>query len=107
MQMTTDMNRRAMGCGYEPPLRFRLPLWTPDAFPDKSPDICAGYLVRLPEVLEVARAYNHWSKGELASFTLGPPHEQLSIGLEILAGSINELECARMKPASLGGLGHG
>ncbi|HEY1813018.1 MAG TPA: hypothetical protein VGG74_11795 [Kofleriaceae bacterium] len=103
------MTRRSMGCGFLPPLEARLPSWRPRAFPDESGagDVCAGYLVRLPEVIEAARAYTHWSNGELAAFCGSLPPELLVISIEIIAGSIAELNVATMKPASQGGLGSG
>ena len=30
-----------------------------------DPEICPGYLVALPEVLDAFRAHLHWSKGQL------------------------------------------
>lgn len=106
MQTNTEATRREMGCGFAPPLERRLPAWRPSAFEVSKDDdgSCAGYLVRLPQVIEVARAYSHWQYGELAAFCDGPPSELLLIGLEILSGSIAELNQAILTPASKGGL---
>lgn len=107
MEMNSDMTRREMGCGYLPPLERRLPLWQPPGWPDDPPSACAGYLVRLPQVVEVARGFAHWSKGELAAFAGANPNELFVIGLEILNGSVSDLNVAVMTPASKGGLGSG
>lgn len=113
-QMNDVETRQAMKCGYEPPVAVRLPIWTPRAFPLPPPDegsdeswpsTCAGYTVRLPEVIEAARARVHWGKGQLEAFCGGAqPSEQLVIAIEILEGSSSELQSANMTPEAEGGL---
>lgn len=121
MKANHETTRREMGCGFLPPLspRRRLPVWRPSALayagdqqPSENEDVllaratCAGYLVRLPQVVEVARAHNHWHKGELATFCgRDAPSELLLMSVEILAGSVSDLNLALMTPASKGGLG--
>ena len=61
--------------------------------------ICPGYLCDLPEVIEVARAHLHWSKGSLHSFCRGEqPGDSLLYGIEVFEGALNSLSSWLMKP---------
>ncbi len=107
MQINNLETRQGMGCGYEPPVEHAI-TWRPPAFPsDETITTCAGYTVRLPEVIEAARARVHWTKGELESFVEGRPHENLLIAIEILEGSAGELQVASVTPIGEGGLSKG
>lgn len=110
-EMNDVETRQSMGCGYEPPIELRLPLWTPRAFklPERRddslwPSTCVGYTANLPEVIEAARARVHWNKGQLEAFLGGPATEQTMIAIEILEGSSNELQLAGVTPEAEGGL---
>jgi hypothetical protein len=56
-------------------------------------EICPGYLISLPQVIEVARARVHWQKGLLKERYEGEELTGLVFdGLELLEGYISELE---------------
>lgn len=86
--------RVSIGCGYEPPSPGAA-TWSHRS--GRSSDVCAGYLVRLPEAVEVARARLHWTHGELRSFTRGEPSEKLVESIEVLDGEIHDVEAYVMK----------
>lgn len=87
--------RQTLGCGYEPVaadelsrlVRIMEPLGS-----DIKPTTCPGFTTRLPEVIEIARARLHWSKGELTSFCSGQARGALLAGIEILEGATNETQ---------------
>ncbi len=85
--------REGVGCPYERPNPHARP-WQPsnlDSMHSGEFTICPGYTTRLPEVIEVARARLHWSKGSLLTFCGGEqPSEMLNVCIEILEGSTNE-----------------
>lgn len=115
-KLNNSDTRQAMGCGYEPalPAEKLQPLWLPQGFrppepnedgePVQFPTVCPGYTVRLPEVIEIARARMHWLKGELSNFCDDKPVEMLMIGIEIMDASATDLHNAHMTPQSAGGL---
>lgn len=76
-KMSTDqLQRMSMGCGYEPPAngRVHLTVWQPPpgAAGYRGPELtaCPGYTCNLPEVVEIALAHVHWSKGNAAILSL-------------------------------------
>lgn len=106
MQANPTTQRQAMGCGYEAPLPDAI-TWTPEGLKlreDERLHFCAGYTVRLPEVLEVARGRIHWDKGNLREYCDGKPSEAMLLGVEVLEASAHELQNALMTPKSEGGL---
>lgn len=59
---------------------------------DGEEKLCAGYVCRLPEVIEAARARMHWEKGALVSFCGGQqPSDHLLEAIEIFNHSVAEL----------------
>jgi hypothetical protein len=103
--------RQTMGCGYEPP--------SPDADPWEHLDrklesyerdddgrlrlpVCPGYLCKLPEVYETARARVHWEKGALRDFCGGTPSDHLLTAVEILDAAVSAFQAWSMKPAEEG-----
>lgn len=102
----TRSARRAIACGYEVESAGAL-AWDHRVHKGNAPAVCAGYTCKLPEVVEIARAYAHWENGSIESFCDGAPPELVQIALEVLAGSVREIERARLTPASKGGLAEG
>lgn len=105
---TTAQERSVMACGFEPPPPSAQP-WAPPglSWPDKpdgaqgGPSVCAGYSTTLPEVREVTRAHVHWAdgRGTLRDRYGGQdPTEVLLDGLELLQGSIWELDAWLTRP---------
>jgi len=82
--------RQFMACGYE------LPVEGASAWQHRSgeavTDTCPGYLVNLPEVIEGARARNHWKHGSLRDFCEGQPSEGILQAVEIIDGAAHEVE---------------
>jgi hypothetical protein len=103
--------RQYLGCGYEPVLDVAtmcIPVtpWTHQGFSGEPATVCPGYTCSLPEVLEVARARLHWSKGQLVLFTGGDmPSANLLRGIEILDGESHRVEAWLMTPKEKGGGG--
>lgn len=94
-KLTRDQ-RRDLACGYEKPLSGAAPWYPPFAeklgYQHKLPTACAGYLTRLPEVTEVARAHLHWTKGQLEAFCgKDEPSPLLLLGIEILEGEMSRV----------------
>lgn len=90
----SDEARARIGCGHLPPRKDAAP-WMHRS--GKTSDVCAGYLARLPEVVEIARARLHWTHGELRSFTRTAPTENLVDCIEVLDGESHDLEAYVMK----------
>lgn len=89
-----------MGCGWEPRVEGAVTWWPRDALAeDEPPDTCIGYLIRLPEVQEAARAMVHWERGTLSERFAGA---EITTGLldvlETIHRSTNELEAHAAKP---------
>jgi hypothetical protein len=58
--------RRAMGCGWiTVPDEERTSVWRHPSDEDDAPTTCAGYTTQLPDVVEIASAYQHWKNGAL------------------------------------------
>lgn len=116
MRTTPAEARRMMRCGYEDPPPPHLDAlaqgWTHPAIePPKIadgeawPPVCVGYATKMPEVLEVVRARRHWDKGELASFCGDDsPSDDFLAAIEILDGSVKELELWAMQPPEKRGI---
>lgn len=107
MQTSATIYRQSIGCGYEPPAprEVHVIVHVPRGWKHERPEVCPGYTTKLPEVIEVARARLHWSKGALAVALDGEPaHDMLLVGIELLESSSNECENLRMTPAKEGGL---
>lgn len=110
MQANPALTRQAMACGYLPPVESSrsLPV-VPWSFPmiakdAPKPTICVGYLQRLPELHEIARARLHWSKGSISAFTGNEPvSEELLIGIEVLDSSSRSVEDWRVTKKEEGG----
>jgi hypothetical protein len=117
MQTMDEITRQMLGCGWAPPpapeLRAHVDAPAPllfrptrDALGARVVNVCPGYLVALPEVIEIARAYVHWGKGHLLEFFGGrQPGEAVLVGIEILNGAVGELTTARATPRDQGGIG--
>lgn len=115
MRINTEQTRQLLGCGWAPipPERLRpfvsVPtplLYQPlrDDNGEPLPRECPGYVTRLPEVVEIARA-KFW-KDDLHSFCGGDlPTEALMLGIEVLQAAQNEFDSARMTPSDKGGIG--
>lgn len=91
--------RQMMGCGFEDPIEGATTWWPRDGLEDDPPDVCIGYLMRLPEVRETARAMIHWERGTLSERFMGAEiSTALLDALEALHGSGRELEAWLSKP---------
>lgn len=101
--------RQLLGCAYTPPPAGRLSSfvkpWQGLGYSGDEPSVCPGYTTQLPEVIEIARARLHWSKGSLAAFCPGEPPSALLIGIEILEGAVCELIDWKSTPKAQGGGG--
>jgi len=87
-----------MGCGWEPSVEGATTWWPRDALDDDPPDTCIGYLIRLPELQEAARAMIHWERGTLRERFGGlEPTGALLDVLETIHRSANELEAHTLR----------
>lgn len=84
------LNRQLMGCGYAPPPPAPIKAEPSVACGYNGPDltVCPGYSTSLPEVIEVAKAHAHWSKGALRVDDVESP---MANALLILEGANNIL----------------
>lgn len=82
--------RASIGCGYEREVERSI-AWSHRSG-KCAPATCAGYLVRLPEVIEAARARLHWSKGSLRDFCASQPSENILLAVEIVESAAGEVE---------------
>lgn len=94
MAKTSQIDRQAMGCGYEPRVEGARG-WMHEGYTDEPPTTCPGYTTKLPEVVEINRARLHWAKGSIREFCGGEPTENIKRGVEILEGAANEANCWR------------
>lgn len=104
--MTNQMQRRALGCGYEPRReRVHLTMWQPPTSNGKvgydgpEPTVCAGYTTSLPEVIETALARMHWLKGNVPLVHDSDLHD----ALVILDSAYNAVQHWALVPVSEGG----
>ncbi len=109
MQTMTEDQRQLMGCGLLPPpaesRRRYLQIWNGGSLPNykgPEPTVCPGYSTSLPEVIEVARAHRHWSKGNY-QVAGREPNDPLVISIEILDGATNEFQAWSMTSTKDGG----
>lgn len=71
IRRTNEKTRALQGCGWLPKEDRGDQFVQPDGFP--QPTICPGYSIRLPEVLEVARARAWRKDGQLRELYDGKP----------------------------------
>lgn len=105
-----QLQRQSLGCGYEPPLpegAVRLATWKPSTamFRGAEPTTCAGYSVRLPEVVEAQKARVHWSTGNLARAIGDGEIEELLDLITIVEGASNDVQRWALTPSADGGGG--
>lgn len=114
--------RQLLGCGWEPapapqlrpfvrapipegaerpPLPDDHPIDRP---PPPWPTVCPGYSTSLPETIEIARAWNHWTKGSLRDFCGSRPAVAIVEGVELFDAWVNDLKTKLVTPRSKGGL---
>jgi len=92
--------RRNLGCGYEPALDGARPWQAPIEAGVDEWSVCPGYTTSLPETIDVARAWLHWSKGELVAFCDGRACPSLVSGIEIMAGTMSSFEGYSMRESA-------
>lgn len=111
MDNLTPDQRQMFGCGYEPPpadnLRPFVGIPRPEGYSDDEPTVCPGYSTSLPETIEIARGWLHWTKGALREYTGGQPTVAMVAGIEVLSGASSDCERYWMTPRSKGGGGEG
>lgn len=101
MRTTTQQDRQLAACGREPPpanprLLPMVQAWSPQSYSGPPPATCPGYTCNLPEVIEIARARLHWSKGALDTFVGDPVPDEMLLGIEVLEGAQNEADAWAM-----------
>jgi hypothetical protein len=105
---TTQQSRQQLGCGFEPLPGENMPKpipWIGCGYDGARPPVCSGYTTKMPEVIEAARAWRHWNKGELLSFTRTEPARPLTDSIEIFDNAVSECQAWQMKPKAEGGGG--
>lgn len=114
MAINNEQTRQTFGCGWAPIPPALLRPWikvpTPlkfepmrDADGERLVDVCPGYLVTLPEVVEISQA-RFW-KHDLRSFCEDElPTRALMLGVQVLEGAVNEVNDAKMTKREQGGL---
>ena len=107
--------RQSMGCAYEPvaPPAIYVATWDhegrkhcSDEYSDTGEQllkVCPGYLISLPEVIDVARAQRHWTHGELTSYCRGMARDEMLTGIEIFDGAMTAMTNWTMTPRKDGG----
>lgn len=71
MKANPEIVRQSLGCAYAPTTDL-VPIqpWRPaEGYRGPEPTVCPNYTTNLPEVIEAARAWFHWEKGQLEHFT--------------------------------------
>lgn len=86
--------RRAIRCGWES-VSDSGRAWHPFKLGGPPLTVCAGYTSQMPDVVDVARAFLHWEKGQLQLRNPDPP-PQLLDGIEILSMEINAQQAAEL-----------
>jgi hypothetical protein len=97
--------RQSWGCGYEVanPAVPVVP-WDHVGRTGPRPSTCAGYTTNLPEVIEVARLFRHWSKGSIDSALRGDEfHEHTQQAIEIFEGAVSATESYLIRARHEGG----
>lgn len=108
MQGTTEIHRRALGCGHLPAAPSFVPVmpWQPSGMQGERLKLCAGYTARLPEVEEISRLRMHWKGASLGIVLRGERlADHAQAGIEIMEGQVSRLERYLMTPKSEGGGG--
>jgi hypothetical protein len=106
MRTLPKQMRQQMACGYEvaAPPGIEAQAWSGLGYKGPAPATCPGYTTTLPEVIEVARAWRWWDKGELARFVRGDEvSDDLILGIDVFEGAVRELERWLLTPADRGG----
>jgi len=76
----------------------------PPEFDGERPDVCPGYLVQLPQVIEAARAHGWRKDGALRDFYDGEPLTPLAkLSIDIIGGALREVEQHRIRKSQNGG----
>ena len=85
--------RASWNCGLMAPDERTGPGFPSPAHWGKLSDICPGYLITLPTVIETARAKMHWDKGLLKERYEDESLTGVALDcIEVLAGAIAEAE---------------
>jgi len=85
--------RARWNCGFLTPKKRVGPGFPSPAGWEADKDICPGYIIQLPQVIEVARARVHWNKGLLRERYEGEELTGVLLdGLELLEGYVQDLE---------------
>jgi len=101
--------RQAMGCAFLDPIRddrgeLSVPhaIWKHEGDKSAGQTICPGYTTNLPDVIDIARAHQHWTKGELGTVLGGadglPP--VLADGIGQIDESVQRLDGWRMSASN-------
>ena len=103
LESVPEIGRARWNCGLMAPADRLGPGFPTPPGAGVSSDICPGYLITLPQVVETARARLHWERGCLSDRYEGEPLTGLLFDcLEILQAAIGDLESRAMNEASNG-----
>lgn len=102
MQFDAPITRQFAACPFTPVnVRVKPVPWSPaTGYAGPAPTTCPGFTTSLPEVVETARGWVHWSKGQLDQF-VGPggATDELLQRIEMLDGAIAEQTSAELSAA--------
>jgi hypothetical protein len=100
-----EATRIDMGCGLLPRAVGARPGSVPLSHLVPGLTACPGYTAELPDVLDVASCYLHWTKQSLAA-RLGTPDAAPALmdGLEVLHVAVEEFQSAKLRERTNGGL---
>ena len=100
LEINSQVKRRSLHCGHLPSRTWYGPGFAqPPSWPKRIGTVCPGYLVRLPQVCEVAEAYQWWDTGQISQWLDGRPissHLKASIG--VLKSAMADVEADMMTP---------
>ena len=84
---------------------MRLATWRPSSsiYRGCEPKTCAGYTVRLPEVVEAQKARVHWNTGNLDRAVGDGEVEELLDLIMIIEGASSDVQRWAMTPSADGG----
>lgn len=93
-----------IGCGLLPPTTLvRPPKWRHRFDDGADATVCPGFSTSLPDVVEVARLYLHWDKGNLSAMLPRKRiNEALRRGIETLHVALMTLTNAKNRDAATG-----
>ena len=92
-ELVTKEARARWNCGLLKPSERIGPGFPAPADWGESSEICPGYLVTLPQVIETARARVHWEKGLLKERYEGQNLPGVLFDcIEILSGAVSDVE---------------